>query len=294
LDERLFTRLSVLLDDDSVVVASVLATRGATPRKAGSRMLVTADTAEFSIGGGLAEARVVEAARTLLQQGGAHARFDIDLTGKPGAAGVCGGNMRIALRRWHGQADRDRAATISRALRAGRVVTLAAEELGCDVVEATNLHPDERLLIVGGGHCSQALFELARLLDFDLWVFDPRPACFVDGQFAGATTRSGDFARLADAFDTQRAIYAVLLNRDYASDVDTLRTLQGRDLAFLGMMGSRKRIAEVRAALPPDAPILAALHAPVGLSIAAQTPHEIAISILAQLVSHRHRVQLPG
>ena len=289
MDERFFTRLSTLLDEGPVVVASVLDTRGATPRKAGSRMLVTARTTEFSVGGGLAEARVIDAALTLLRHSGAHAQVDIDLTGKPGAAGVCGGRMRIALRRWHGPDDRERAAAIGRELRAGRIVTLPAQVLGADGGEDECLQPDTRLLIVGGGHCSLALVELARFLDFDLWVFDPRPACFADGQFAGTTTRSGGFEELAQAFESQRAVYAVLLNRDYASDVATLHVLQHREPAFLGMMGSRKRIAEVCAAFPQDAPILARLHAPVGLPIAAHTPHEIAVSILAQLIERRHR-----
>lgn len=289
MEERFFTRLSALLADEPVVVASVLDTRGATPRKAGSRMLVTARATEFSVGGGLAEARVIDAALALLHQAGAHTQVDIDLTGKPGASGICGGRMHLALRRWHGSADRERADDIARDLHTGRIVTLSARELGADDGEDTRLQPDARLLIVGGGHCSLALVELARFLDFDLWVFDPRPACFTDDQFAGATTRSGGFEELTHAFDTQRAVYAVLLNRDYASDVATLRVLQDRELAFLGMMGSRKRIAEVCAALPPDTPILAALHAPVGLPIAAHTPHEIAVSILAQLIEQRHR-----
>jgi len=293
-DERFFTRLSILLEDDAVVVASVLDTRGATPRKAGSRMLIAARSNEFSVGGGLAEARVIDAALALLQQGGTQTQLDIDLTGKHDAAGVCGGSMRIALRRWYGSVDRLRAQTIGRDLRAGRIATLQPEEIGGDVGASARLQPDARLLIIGGGHCALALVELARLLDFDLWVFDSRPGCFADGQFADATTCSGDFEQLAQAFDTQRAVYAVLLNRDYASDVATLRVLRDRDLAFLGMMGSRKRIAEVGTALSRDAAILAKLHAPVGLSIGAHTPHEIAVSILAQLVERRHRASKLG
>lgn len=287
MDERFFNRLHGLLGQGPVVVASVLATRGATPRKAGSRMLVTPHTTEFSIGGGLAEARVIDAALSLLGDAGERTGLDIDLTGQPGAAGICGGRMRIALRRWHDAEDVRRAADIARTLRSGARAELAADALGDAEGTVAPLHPNPRLLIVGGGHCSVALAELARPLDFDLWVFDPRTACFDNGQFVGATTRSGSHEALADAFDTGREVHAVLLNRDYGGDVASLRVLQDKPLAFVGMMGSRRRIAEVRAAFAPDMPLLAALHAPVGLEIGAHTPHEIAVSILAQLIRHR-------
>ena len=75
----------------------------------------------------------------------------------------------------------------------------------------------------------------------------------------------------------------MLLNRDYASDVAALAVLCRKPPAFLGMMGSQRRIAEVRAALPAHAQALERLQAPVGLDIEAQSPHEIAVSILAQL-----------
>ena len=98
-----------------------------------------------------------------------------------------------------------------------------------------------------------------------------------------ATTVSGDVTRLLEALDTQRAVQAVLLNRDFPSDVATLRVLRGRPLAYLGMMGSRKRIGEVLAATGE----VPGLVAPLGLEIGAETPHEIAVSILAQLIAAR-------
>ncbi|MCB1578842.1 MAG: XdhC family protein, partial [Xanthomonadales bacterium] len=66
MDERLFARLAGWLEQQAVVLASVVEARGATPRRPGSRMLVTAASSLGSIGGGLAEVRVLEAARRLL------------------------------------------------------------------------------------------------------------------------------------------------------------------------------------------------------------------------------------
>jgi xanthine dehydrogenase accessory factor len=289
MDERLFARLAAQLQAGPVVLASVRETRGATPRKRGSRMLVTATATGFSIGGGAAEARVIEAARGLLNGGAPAATLDIDLSGRPGAAGVCGGRMRIALRRWDGAPDRERARAVADTLGTGnRIVLRADEDLGDAAGEDETARPDPRLLVVGAGHCGLALCELARPLDFDVWVFDQREACFGHEDYAGATCRWGDPAALDAAFDSAREVMAVLLNRDFASDVATLRVLHGRPLGFLGMMGSPRRIAEVLESLgPARARIEPLLRAPIGLDIGAHTPHEIAISILAQLIQAR-------
>lgn len=287
MDERLFSRLATRLTDGALVLASVLNTRGATPRKRGARMLIGPDWAEFSIGGGLAEARVLAAARNLLEQRSAADLVRIDLTGGSDSAGVCGGSMLLALRRWCADDSGQRAAQIASALRGGLPVELRGADVG-DPSGARVIAPDARLLIVGGGHCGAALYELAQSVDFDLWIFDPRPEYAHATQFPGAQVLSGDFAQLHLALDTQRDIYAVLLNRDFHSDVDTLRVFAGAQFAFLGMMGSRKRIAAVLAALPTQhAQSLSALQAPVGLAIGAQTPHEIAISVLAHLIQAR-------
>ena len=287
MNERLFARLADWVQIEPVVLASVFATRGATPRKAGARMLIAATRAEFSIGGGLAEARVIAAARDLLDRGGRDGRVQIDLTGGADSAGVCGGRMELALRRWDGESDAQRARFVASTLASGTAAELDDGDIGAPGA-ATTVEPDPRLLIVGGGHCGLALYEMARSLDFDLWVYDPRAEYADPAQYPQAQALTGDFAKLKDALDTRRALYVVLLNRDYVSDVASLRVLAGARFAFLGMMGSRKRIAEVMAALSAEqAQQLAALQAPVGLPIGAQTPHEIAVSVLAHLIQVR-------
>ena len=295
MDEPLFTRLAErLARGEAVALASVRATRGAVPRTRGSRMLIGLAQDEFSVGGGEAEARVVAAARRLLA-GDAHAgEVGIDLSGRPGSAGVCGGDMRVVLSRWQGEAARARALALATTLQAGVSAKLAASELGDPDGPDETLLPNERLLIVGGGHCGEALCTLARPLAFDIWVHDARPDCFAPGRFEGARTLCGPASELRSALDTARPVYAVLLNRDFPADVAALRELAPRPPAFWAMMGSRKRIGEVRAALPEHAAALETLVAPVGIEIGAETPHEIAVSILAQLIAARCRLRAEG
>lgn len=284
MDEALFAQLADWLRREAVVVASVSATRGATPRKRGSRMLVSGSTTAFSIGGGLAEARTIAAARALLQAGtNATEWLDIDLGGGTGSAGVCGGYMRLRLQRWAGAADLALATDYAARLAAGETVALPAAP------DEAPLLPDPRLLVVGAGHCGAALCIAAGLLGYDLAVFDTRAGLLTDAAFATALRLHGDYAALATALDTPRPVQAVLLNRDFVADVASLRVLCAapRTPIFLGMMGSQRRIRQVVAALPEHAATLAALQAPVGLDIGAETPQEIAVSILAQLIAAR-------
>ena len=288
MDERLFARLAGWLEQQAVVLASVVEARGATPRRPGSRMLVTAASSLGSIGGGLAEVRVLEAARRLLGSSSVQGSVDIDLGGGADSAGVCGGSMRIALRRWSTVDDLERARAIRDALAAGHRVVLGADDLGAPGV-GNVANPDVRLLIVGAGHCGAALCELAARLDFDIHVFDARRECLGQSAFAAACRHAGDVAQLGALLDSERDVQAILLNRDFHADVAALEVRCARPPRFLGMLGSRRRIGEVVKALPGCREALRGLVAPVGLDIDAETPHEIAVSILAQLIAERRR-----
>lgn len=295
MDEALWAALAARLGDGvPVVLASVVEARGATPRKAGAQMLVDAERCAFSVGGGAMEQRVIEAARAQLGAGVRSGALDIALDGQPDSAGVCGGRMRIALRRWEGPSDLARARALASTLAAGHPAELSGEERGDPALPARLLQPRPRLLILGAGHCGQALAELALHVEFEVWVADARPECLAPDRYRGAICIDATPARLRDAADTARDLYVVLLNRDYPTDVAGLAALAGVDCAFLGMMGSRNRIAQVRRALPEAGRWLENLVAPVGMAIGDETPHEIAIGILAQLIARRSARRAQG
>lgn len=287
MDERLFATLADWLGEAPVVMCSVLDAQGATPRKRGSRMLVRTDDSLGSIGGGLAEARVLERARALLLEDASnHAMLDIDLGGGVDSAGICGGRMQMGLRRFAGVADCERIAAMASTLKSGQRVSLDADLLGGETADQMAI-PNVRLVIAGAGHCGAALCELAGHLDYEICVFDTRDDLLRTHAFKHACHRSTDLADMHAWLDTRREVQAVLLNRNFEQDVELLRVLCRKPPHFIGMMGSKRRIAEVRRALPQWHQELEALAAPVGIDIDAQTPHEIAISILAQLIAQR-------
>jgi xanthine dehydrogenase accessory factor len=288
MSERVLRRLAERLADGPVVLASVVATRGATPRKRGARMLVGADFCESTLAGGLAEARVIDAARALIIDGGRNTTIlDIALDGGRDAAGICGGHMRIALRRWQGNDDLARARWLAARLGDGHAVELGPDGSGDEA--PSQIPADPRLLIIGAGHCGRAVFDLARHLDVEPWIHDSRPECFVDTEgWRGARVLAGPVLLLAGALDTPRDVHALLLTRDWQSDLDALAVLADRPPAYIGMMGSRRRVRTVLDALAPaQRARLAHIDAPLGIEIGAETPHEIAISVLAGWVAWR-------
>lgn len=286
--ELLFARLAdALAHGRAVVLASVVAARGSTPRERAARMLIEAATSFSSVGGGALEAQVLAAARRMLAEARACEQLTLKLDGGADSVGVCGGAMVIGLRRWQGGAMARRAGEIARVLADGRCDLLSPDELGAAQAEPQLLHPRPRLLILGAGHCGHALAQLAGFLDFEVVVADSRPHCFEPGRYAGAHCIAADADSLRRAAATARDLYLVLLNRDYPTDVAALEALAGVPYAFLGMMGSRRRIQQVRQALPQHAAWLEHIVAPVGIDIGEQSPHEIAVSILAQLIERR-------
>ncbi len=266
-----------------MVLATVLDTRGAVPRHRGAQMLITSTQTWFSVGGGRLEARVLEDARTLLARGGKRTLIDIDLTGRAGALGICGGSMRVALRCWQGDSDTRRARQLLHSLQAGDAVTLTAADIGTKV--EYRVEPDPRLLIIGAGHCGLALYRAAAALDYDLCIYDSRAEGIAAADFPLARILP-DLPALMDCLNTRRRKQVVLLNRDYGADIAALMMLINHDIEFIGMMGSRKRIETVFAGLPEGFEGLRQrVTAPVGIEISAETPEEIAISILAQLIA---------
>ncbi len=152
--------------------------------------------------------------------------------------------------------------------------------------------PTQRLILLGGGHISQQVSKVACMLDFAVSVADDRPA-FANAQtFPDASRILCDgFADAIDQLQIGAGDYVCVLTRGHRHDAECLRTiLSGTFPAYLGMVGSKRRVAGLKGQLEQegfDPEALRRIHAPIGLDIGAVTPAEIAISICAQLIAHR-------
>jgi len=155
-----------------------------------------------------------------------------------------------------------------------------------------------RLIILGGGHISLALAEMAPHINFDTIIYDDRPSFANTQRFAKAKTVICDsFSRLSQHLSLGEGDYVVSLTRGHLHDKQCLEViLQGQEPAYTGMIGSRRRATLVFEQLRNEGfneERIARIHSPVGLSIGAQTPSEIAVSIMAQIIKVKRNKTQP-
>ncbi len=156
--------------------------------------------------------------------------------------------------------------------------------------------PPPRLVVVGAVHISQALAPMARLAGFDMTIIDPRTAFASPDRFPDVhIITAWPAAALAEVtLDRHTAVAA--LTHDPKIDDDALVAALRAGCFYVGALGSRKTHARRRdrlSSLGVDEAGLDRIHAPIGIGIGAQSPAEIAVAILAQIIDALRRRGLP-
>jgi xanthine dehydrogenase accessory factor len=231
------------------VMATVITTRGFTPRKAGAHMLIaTGGETVGSVGGGAIEFEVLAEAAQLLERGGT-ATVSRHLTQDLGMC--CGGEMAVFL----------------------------------EVIECA-----PRLWVFGAGYIAKPLAAIAAGCDFGVTVVDARPTWANPERFPTSTlcVRPPEDAVLD--LPLAAGDFAVVMTHDHGCDQRVVQELLKRPLRFVGMIGSvakqRKFALRLRARGFTGEQI-ARLRTPLGAAIGAQTPEEIAVSAMAELIAVR-------
>lgn len=150
-----------------------------------------------------------------------------------------------------------------------------------------------RLAIIGGGHCGQALARLAGDIGYRVDLFDIRADVLDAGTWPQATYRHAlsDYAELATRLEYTALTRVVVMTTAVTQDIDALTVLAAMDCRWLGVMGSRHKIHTIRRALADRhvaAAHIDAIHGSIGLAMKSDTPTEIAVSIMGQLLAHEH------
>lgn len=145
-----------------------------------------------------------------------------------------------------------------------------------------------RLVVCGAGHVAIQVITLGKMLGFFVTVIEDRPMFCDRAQSAGADEVICDsFENGMERIQGGREVYVVIVTREHRYDQFCLEQILKKTTAYVGMMGSKKRVALVKEQLAQkgvDHSALEAVHTPIGLSIGAQTPEEIAVSILAEII----------
>jgi len=233
-------------------LATVVVSSGSSPRKAGAKMLIRGDgSALGTVGGGHVEQDTLAAARASLAEGTPRT-LEFVLTEVHGYA--CGGSMSV-------------------------------------FIEPQGRRP--LLVMFGAGHVGRAVTALAHGCGFRVVVVDERPEYAVPALLPGAdeivcAPVDAAFARLT----LDRESFAVIATPGHVHDFDAVRGCLATEVGFIGLLGSRRKREALMKALTEEgyeAVRQARVVTPVGLDIGAQTPEEIAVSIVGQLVKLRRQ-----
>lgn len=152
------------------------------------------------------------------------------------------------------------------------------------------LGPVDRLYIFGAGHVAKPTAAMATMLGFDVTVIDERDELATPERFPGCTLHTGDPRAFAETLATDDRTYLFVTTHDHALDQALLERLIGRPYAWLGLIGSRAKLAKFFVRLRQggvDEALFSRVSGPVGLDIGAQTPEEIAVSVVAEMVRVR-------
>ena len=243
----------VEISNESAALCIVTKSEGSTPRHMGSKMLVYPDGHFIgTVGGGDLEHRVIEEARAALVDGESrllHYNMSDPSRGDPG---VCGGQVEVFVE---------------------------------------PILPPAALVVIGGGHVGKAVAHLAKWLGFRVAVSDDRPEfCNPDIVPEADSFYVCPMAELPRQLKIDRRTFLILTTRGSSVDVEGLPALLDTKAGYIGVIGSKRRWATTvkdlnSRGVPPEK--IAFVHSPIGLELQAETPQEIAVSILAEILMVR-------
>ena len=154
------------------------------------------------------------------------------------------------------------------------------------------LHGEDRLLICGAGHIAIPLARFANAVGFSVTVLDDRSDFAHPSRFPGCTTISENFTIALQDMSLGPSTYVVIITRGHEHDVDCLMEILPRQAAYVGLIGSRRRVSFVLQWLEEKGfsrELLKAVFTPIGIPIGAESPEEIALSIVSELVCVRRK-----
>lgn len=239
---------------ERAALCTVVQTSGSTPRHAGSKMLVY-PTGQFlgTVGGGEIEQRVMHEALEAINDGKIRMLEYQMVNPEDGDPGVCGGSLKVYIE---------------------------------------PIKPSAQIIVVGGGHVGKAVVHLAHWLGFRVAISDDREElCNPEIHPNADAYYPVTLAELPKFAAINSETYIILTTRGSSVDVDGLEPVLKTSAGYIGVIGSKRRWLTTRKALVergvPET-LINKVHSPIGLELNAETPEEIAVSILAEIIMLRN------
>jgi xanthine dehydrogenase accessory factor len=237
-------------EGNPVALAVIVKARGSVPRHTGTKMLVYADgRTSGTIGGGELEARVLQQALESLEDNQSRYIPYSLVDPERGDPGICGGEVEVFVEPYL---------------------------------------PPITILIIGCGHVGQSVAKLANWLGFRVVVSDDREGMATPEVVPDADLYfPGSFDDTLSSFKININTYVVAVTRNVEVDREILPKLLETEAPYIGVIGSRRRWEETQRLLSEDGidkDQMSRFHSPIGLELHAETPEEIAVSILAEVI----------
>lgn len=157
-------------------------------------------------------------------------------------------------------------------------------------------NPKPKLLIIGGGHVGHAIYNVSKSLDFYSIVVDDREEFANEERFKGIDEiYSGNIDEILKNISLSDNTYIVIATRGYEKDIEALRSIINADVAYIGMIGSKKKWINLKEELIGEGISLDKLnnvYAPVGLNISSSSVEEIAFGIMAEILLVKNNGEL--
>lgn len=280
-DCELYRKAISLLDSGQhVALAAVTATTGSTPGKPGFKMLVFdgGKSAAGTVGGGLVEAKMIEEAARMLDRPASRTfRFELAGTGQD-ENGICGGSVELAIETFD-------------------VTSLPVLAERARMAEQ-GLTEAPTVILCGAGHVSYYIARYARGVHFRVTVCDDRSEYANPQRFPDADEIVvEDIERAFDRLRIDDRSYIVIVTRGHTHDTIALERALKTRARYIGMIGSRRKTLTILEKLREQGVSqeqLDRVYSPIGISIGAVTPEEIALSIVCELVKIRRLGDEPG
>ena len=239
--------------NESAALCTVIKSEGSTPRHVGSKMLVYPDGRFLgTVGGGELESRVIKAAIESIKSGTAQNLSYTMADPARGDPGVCGGTVEVFVE---------------------------------------PILPPAMIVVIGGGHVGKAVVHLAKWLGFRVAVSDDRPEFSNPESVPGADAYYPvPMGKLTEHLNVTRQTYLVITSRGSPIDAAGLPSLLESDAVYIGVIGSKRRWLTTVKALQEQGVSeekIRRVHSPMGIELNAETPEEIAVSIMAEVLMVR-------
>ncbi|MGH4124538.1 MAG: XdhC family protein [Clostridium sp.] len=238
-----------LMEDKKICYAFIIEQEGSTPRGVGTSMVIKENGEIFgTVGGGKVEFKAIAAAKRCIKEETSET-ISLDVYVEQNGEKTCTGKVKIFIKTYI---------------------------------------PQKKLIIAGAGHVAYCLYKFALLSGFSVCVFDDREELLTKIRYPKAAKLI--YGKISDTikdYDLDKNSYVVIASGSTKSDEDILKEVITRNTAYVGMLGSKKKSSAIMDNLLSqnvDIECLKSVYAPIGIGIGGETPEEVALSILSEIV----------